>query len=220
MLKAEGRQSLGGNFKLHNKCFRPTNLVFLVVREQGLYLGPHIVTLYGGESIREEKGKISNRLEQRGGRQGAGWRLILLGSYIMRVSGVKANEWPAFIWAKPCGSPNANLPACRVCVRAPVCGFLSLFFFFFTCNKLAESDNKVHLGAVRDFLPGLWSNQALPLPLCLRFPPSLSILSQLIRKALWKDEVGRNQNKWILLKPAMHQLLDKVINKQLRIVID
>jgi len=45
-------------------------------------------------------------------------------------------------------------------------------------------------------------------------------LSQLIQKALWKDEVGRNQNKWILLKPAMHQLLDKVINKQLRMVID
>lgn len=57
----------------------------------------------------------------------------------------------------------------------------------------------------------------------LFFSPSPSpspFLSQLIRKALWKDEVGRNQNKWILLKPAMHQLLDKVINKQLRMVID
>lgn len=58
--------------------------------------------------------------------------------------------------------------------------------------------------------PTLWRSLSL----------SLSFLSQLIRKALWKDEVGRNQNKWILLKPAMHQLLDKVINKQLRMVID
>lgn len=56
--------------------------------------------------------------------------------------------------------------------------------------------------------------------LFLSFSLSLTFLSQLIRKALWKDEVGRNQNKWILLKPAMHQLLDKVINKQLRMVID
>ncbi len=30
----------------------------------------------------------------------------------------------------------------------------------------------------------------------------------------------RNQNKWSLLKAAMHQLLDKVINKQAKIVID
>lgn len=40
---------------------------------------------------------------------GGGRRLILLGSYIMRLSGVKANEWPLFIWAKPCGSPEDSL---------------------------------------------------------------------------------------------------------------
>jgi hypothetical protein len=27
----------------------------------------------------------------------------------MRVSGVKANEWPVFICAKPCGSPKHPL---------------------------------------------------------------------------------------------------------------
>lgn len=48
---------------------------------------------------------------------GGGRRLILLGSYIMRLSGVKANEWPLFIWAKPCGSPKDSLQA-------------GLFFFF------------------------------------------------------------------------------------------
>jgi hypothetical protein len=34
------------------------------------------------------------------------------------------------------------------------------------------------------------------------------------------DVEGRNQNKWSPLKAAMHQLLDKVINKQAAIVID
>jgi len=29
----------------------------------------------------------------------------------MRLSGVKANEWPLFIWAKPCGSPKDSLQA-------------------------------------------------------------------------------------------------------------
>lgn len=50
----------------------------------------------------------------------------------MRVSGVKANEWPVFICAKPCGSPKHPLG------RA----------FFSPRNKLAESrgvDNKVRL---------------------------------------------------------------------------
>lgn len=51
---------------------------------------------------------------------GGGRRLILLGSYIMRLSGVKANEWPLFIWAKPCGSPEDSLWA----------GFVVGFFFF------------------------------------------------------------------------------------------
>lgn len=50
---------------------------------------------------------------------GGGRRLILLGSYIMRLSGVKANEWPLFIWAKPCGSPEDSLQA----------GLLVFFFY-------------------------------------------------------------------------------------------
>lgn len=134
---------------------------------------------------------------------GGGRRLILLGSYIMRLSGVKANEWPLFIWAKPCGSPKDSLQAG--------------LGFFFTLNKLAKSvqnvDNEVCAREV-------WALTFRCLDATKLFSTPLLFLSQLIQKALWKDEVGRNQNKWILLKPAMHQLLDKVINKQLRMVID
>lgn len=93
---------------------------------------------------------------------------------------------------------------------------------FFPSNKLAESrgvDNKVRLPQL-EISRRVLDAALLAHSLSLSFSHSLSFLSLLIRKALWKDEVGRNQNKWILLKPAMHQPLDKVINKQLRMVID
>ena len=63
---------------------------------------------------------------------GGGRRLILLGSYIMRLSGVKANEWPLFIWAKPCGSPKDSLQAgLLVC-----CFFLPLINWLSRCRML------------------------------------------------------------------------------------
>lgn len=54
--------------------------------------------------------------------------------------------------------------------------------------------------------------------LSFRRPPVLSI--QIGRAPLDKMKRKRNQNKWTPLKAAMHQLLDRVINKQGRIVID